>query len=276
MTTATALGSAAAVAVLRSTEAIRERAGFLLRRARAGESRWFVVDDASLAPAADLVASVTRTRYPDLAIPYHSRWRHFEAGSIDRNADMRARLTDMDARSQARALIDLAVVSVLLDAGTTTARLAALLPTDRELTVVTNSVPIAARVSTLPSVNLQLLGGRVRGLTQAAVGEQTLRALDTMRVDVAFIGTNGITVRHGLSTPDSEEAAVKRAMVDCANYVVVVADSSKIGQEEFVSFAPIAKVDTVVTDTEITDADRAELGANGVDVVLAAAGQDPS
>ena len=117
MTTGTALGSAAAVAVLRSTEAIRERAGFLLRRARAGESRWFVVDDASLAPAADLVASVTRTRYPDLAIPYHSRWRHFEAGGIDRNADMRARLTDMNARSQARALIDLAVVSVLLDAG---------------------------------------------------------------------------------------------------------------------------------------------------------------
>ena len=84
-----------------------------------------------------------------------------------------------------------------------------------------------------------------------------------MRVDVAFIGTNGITVRHGLSTPDSEEAAVKRAMVDCANYVVAVADSSKIGQEEFVSFAPISKVDTLVTDTGIPEADRAELGANG-------------
>ena len=129
--------------------------------------------------------------------------------------------------------------SVLFDAGTTTARVAALLPADRELVVVTNSVPIAARVSAMPTVTLQLLGGRVRGLTQAAVGEQALRVLDTLRVDIAFIGTNGISVAHGLSTPDSEEAAVKRAMVRSANYVVVVADSSKVGQEEFVSFAPI-------------------------------------
>ena len=87
-------------------------------------------------------------------------------------------------------------------------------------------------------MSLQLLGGRVRGLTQAAVGEQALRVLDTLRVDIAFIGTNGISVRHGLSTPDSEEAAVKRAMVRSANYVVVAADSSKVGREDFVSFAP--------------------------------------
>ena len=131
--------------------------------------------------------------------------------------------------------------SVLLDAGTTTGRIAALLPTDRELVVVTNSVPIAARLAAMPSVSLQLLGGRVRGLTQAAVGEQTLRVLDTLRVDIAFIGTNGISVRHGLSTPDSDEAAVKRAMVRSANYVVVAADSSKVGREDFVSFAPLQR-----------------------------------
>ena len=60
---------------------------------------------------------------------------------------------------------------------------------------------IAARLATMGSVTLQLLGGRVRGLTQAAVGEPVLRALDTLRVDIAFIGANGISVRHGLSTP---------------------------------------------------------------------------
>ncbi|PRC49959.1 D-beta-D-heptose 1-phosphate adenosyltransferase, partial [Mycobacterium sp. ITM-2017-0098] len=60
--------------------------------------------------------------------------------------------------------------SVLLDAGTTTMRIAAQIPTDRDLVVVTNSVPIAARLATMPSVSLQVLGGRVRGVTQAAVG----------------------------------------------------------------------------------------------------------
>ena len=68
-----------------------------------------------------------------------------------------------------------------------------------------------------------------------------------------------ISARHGLSTPDSEEAAVKRAMVRCANYVVVAADSTKVGREDFVSFAPISSVDTLITDTEISDADRTVL-----------------
>jgi DeoR family fructose operon transcriptional repressor len=159
--------------------------------------------------------------------------------------------------------------SVLVDAGTTTARIAALVPTDRELIVVTNSVPIAARLAAFPSVSLQVLGGRVRGITQAAVGEQALRVLDTLRVDIAFIGTNAISARHGLSTPDSEEAAVKRAMVRCANYVVVAADSTKVGREDFVSFAPISSVDTLITDSEISDADRTMLTDEGVEVVIA-------
>jgi DeoR family transcriptional regulator, fructose operon transcriptional repressor len=159
--------------------------------------------------------------------------------------------------------------SMLLDAGTTTARIASMLPTDRELVVVTNSVPIAARLAVLNSVTLQLLGGRVRGLTQAAVGEQALRVLDSLRVDIAFIGTNGISVRHGLSTPDSDEAAVKRAMVQCANYVVVAADSSKVGREDLISFAPITSVDTLITDAEITDADRRHLTSEGVEVITA-------
>ncbi len=161
--------------------------------------------------------------------------------------------------------------SVLLDAGTTTSRVAALLPTDRDLVVVTNSVPIAARLSAVPSITLQLLGGRVRGLTQAAVGEQAAEALGRLRVDIAFIGTNGITARHGLSTPDGEEAAIKRAMVQCANYVVVVADSSKIGREDLHSFAPISSVDALITDTEITDPARDELIALGVEVTCAGA-----
>ena len=58
-------------------------------------------------------------------------------------------------------------------------------------------------------------------------------------------------------------------MVRSANYVVAVADSSKVGQEEFVSFAPISSVDALVTDAEISEADRAELTAHGVEVVLA-------
>ncbi|MGZ8715197.1 MAG: DeoR/GlpR family DNA-binding transcription regulator [Mycobacterium sp.] len=190
-----------------------------------------------------------------------------EAGVGEREAT-RAEHKDAIAAAAAE-LLPQGGATVLLDAGTTTARIAAHLPTDRELLVVTNSVPVAARLAGMPSVSLQLLGGRVRGVTQATVGEQALRVLDTMRVDIAFIGTNGISVRHGLSTPDSDEAAVKRAMVSSANYVVAVADSSKVGLEDFVSFAPLSSVHTLITDSEITDTDRAQFSEQGVEVVVA-------
>jgi len=106
-----------AVALLRSTAAVRERAGLLLARAREGGSAEFVVVDARLDNAAAEVAAVTRARYPSLAIPYHSRWRHFEAGGADRRGALDQRLGDADAGERARAQIDLAMVSVLLDAG---------------------------------------------------------------------------------------------------------------------------------------------------------------
>jgi hypothetical protein len=109
--------AAAAVSALRSTAAIRERAAQLLARARAGESAWFTVDDAALASAARTVAELTRQRFPDLRIPYHSRWRHFEAGQVDRVARLDALLGPVDAAERARTQIDLALVSVLLDAG---------------------------------------------------------------------------------------------------------------------------------------------------------------
>ncbi len=105
------------VAYLQTTTAIRERCNNVLAAARNGRSNWFSVNDAALATAATEVANVTRRRYPSLNIPYHSRWRHFEPGGVDRKAQLDAALGDVSPAEKARAHIDLAVVSVLLDAG---------------------------------------------------------------------------------------------------------------------------------------------------------------
>ncbi len=106
-----------AAAQLRSTTTIRRRAAALLARARRGESAWFSINDGALLTAAALVAQLTRARYPDLVIPFHSRWRHFEAGGVDRLAQLNAALGSVGPADRARAQIDLALVSVLLDAG---------------------------------------------------------------------------------------------------------------------------------------------------------------
>lgn len=158
---------------------------------------------------------------------------------------------------------------ILLDAGTTTGRLGTLISRDRRLMVVTNCVPIAARMASTPSVELHLLPGRVRHRTQAAVGESTVEALKLLRSEVAFIGTNGITSAHGFSTPDPSEAAVKRAMVAGSHKVVVLADSSKIGLEHAVRFAALSDVDVLVTDARAHPRDVAALEQHGLEVVVA-------
>lgn len=158
--------------------------------------------------------------------------------------------------------------SVLVDAGTTTARLAAMLTPDSARTVITGSVPVAGHLIG-NGLNIQLLGGRVRGITGAAVGADTVAAISQLRCDVAFVGVNGLSVTHGLSTPDPDEAAVKHAMVNAAKQVIVLADSSKIGAELLVSFAAVSDVDVLVTDADVAADDRDQLEAAGVQVVIA-------
>ena len=96
-----------------------------------------------------------------------------------------------------------------------------------------------------------------------------MAALANLRVDVVFLGTNGITADYGLTTPDWDEAATKRAMVASARRSVVLADASKIGTESPQRFASLDEVEVLVTDDAIGPADRRELNRAGLEVVIA-------
>jgi DeoR family fructose operon transcriptional repressor len=156
--------------------------------------------------------------------------------------------------------------TVLLDAGSTVGQLASLLPRDLHLIAYTHAVPVASRLAGHPNIELHLLPGRVRSKTQAAVGADTVAALAEVRVLTAFLGANGVTAGHGMSTPDRDEAATKRAMVASASEVVVLADASKVGVEASVRFASMAEVDVLVTDTGIGRRDLRQLEETGVEV----------
>jgi DeoR family transcriptional regulator, fructose operon transcriptional repressor len=141
-------------------------------------------------------------------------------------------------------------------------------PTDRRLTVVTNAIPLALRLAPLPMITALVVGGRLRARTLANVDDFAVQMVRDLRVDVAFMATNGISER-GCSTPDAAEAAVKRAMVGSADRVVVLADHTKFGQEHFVRFAKLGDVDVVVTDDEVDAADVLPLRVAGTEVVAA-------
>ncbi len=106
-----------AITLLRDPAMIRERCAAVTRSVTEGRSANFKLDRSRLDDVARRVEQVTRAAYPDLRIPYHSRWRHFEVGGVNRKAEMDAAMAGLNAADQARARIDLSVVSVLLDAG---------------------------------------------------------------------------------------------------------------------------------------------------------------
>ncbi|MCU1633211.1 MAG: D-beta-D-heptose 1-phosphate adenosyltransferase [Micrococcaceae bacterium] len=151
----------------------------------------------------------------------------------------------------AQAALSLAPLAgaVIVDAGSTTGALADLLVSEARpaLAVVTHSVPVAALISGA-GLSVELVGGRVRALTSAAVGSSAVAHFSRLRADVAFIGTNGIAAGFGLSTPDIDEAAVKTAIVHSARRVVLLADSSKFDEETLISFANLEDIDVLITD----------------------------
>jgi hypothetical protein len=107
----------AAIRVLCDPATIRTRCHAILAATEAGESPHFTVDREQLAPIAERVATLTRSRFPDLVIPYHSRWRHFEAGGVERKELLDEMLEGRSIEEIARSRIELTLISVLLDAG---------------------------------------------------------------------------------------------------------------------------------------------------------------
>lgn len=158
-----------------------------------------------------------------------------------RNPEEKARI----ARRAAEEIHD--AETVFLDEGSTAAYLAKALDPPHPLTVVTASVPVVMSTHAHPMITVLLLGGTVRSRSIAASGELTSRILGDLVIDVAFLGTNGISLKHGLTCPDLSVAAVKRAAIAAARRVVLVTDSTKFGLNSFASFGTINDLDAIVT-----------------------------
>lgn len=249
-----------------------ERHAAILERARS-EGR---VDVADLAEQFDVTQETVRRDLTSLE--RHGLLRRVHGGAIPvERLGFEPKLSDRDSAMAAeKARIARAALTevpdegvILLDAGTTTARLAELIPADRELTVVTNALPIAMALSARPHVTVLTVGGRVRGRTLAMVDQWALRVLGETLADVAFLGMNGVSVQRGLTTPDVGEAAVKRAMLQAARHVVVLADHTKVGNDTFARVGALDEVDVLISDDGLDPAVAIDLQAAGPRVVLA-------
>ncbi|MFI1409924.1 DeoR/GlpR family DNA-binding transcription regulator [Streptomyces sp. NPDC020707] len=249
-----------------------ERQQEILRLARDGGR----VDVVSLAEEFQVTAETIRRDLKALDRAGLLRRVHggaLPAGRLDFEPDLAERETtaaDEKDRIAKAALAELPEEgTMILDAGTTVARLAGALPLEASLTVVTHSLPIAARLADHPGVQLHLIGGRVRHRTRAAVDAWALRAYAEIRADVVFLAANGFSAEHGLTTPDLAEAAVKRAALAAARRVVLLADSAKHGQEHFARFGGLDEVDLLITDSGLSPEDTTAIERGGTEVVRA-------
>ncbi|MGW3418192.1 DeoR/GlpR family DNA-binding transcription regulator [Streptomyces phaeochromogenes] len=249
-----------------------ERQQEILRLARDGGR----VDVVSLAEEFQVTAETIRRDLKSLDRAGLLRRVHggaIPAGRLDFEPDLAERETtaaDEKDRIAKAALAELPDKgTMILDAGTTVARLAGALPLEATLTVVTHSLPIAARLADHPGMQLHLIGGRVRHRTRAAVDAWALRAYGEIRADVVFLAANGFSAEHGLTTPDLAEAAVKRAALAAARRVVLLADSAKHGQEHFARFGDLGDVDLLITDSGLSPEDATAIERGGTEVVRA-------
>lgn len=156
--------------------------------------------------------------------------------------------------------------TVYLDEGFTP-RLIAERIADRDLTVVTSSLLAAEALAHSPTVTVLLLGGRMRGRTLATVDHWAVDMLRGLVIDIAFLGTNAISLEHGLTTSDPAVAAVKNTAVQVSRRPILVAAHSKFGQANFCRFAEIGDLEAIVTGTEVDAAEARRYEALGPTVL---------
>jgi DeoR/GlpR family transcriptional regulator of sugar metabolism len=156
--------------------------------------------------------------------------------------------------------------SIILDSGTTTLSLAkALVGRFKSLFVITNSVPAALEL-TKAGYDLLLVGGQVRKHSLSLIGPWAVKNLESYHVDRAFMGTSGVTLAHGFSTPDSLDAQMKQTMIRIADKAYVLTDSSKFGHNCMVSFAKCSEIHLTLTDARLSQQFLKEFKQRGVDI----------
>ncbi|MFE0103108.1 DeoR/GlpR family DNA-binding transcription regulator [Streptomyces sp. NPDC059009] len=157
--------------------------------------------------------------------------------------------------------------TVFVDEGFTPQLVAEALPRDRQLTVVTASLATAGALAEAENVTVLLLGGRVRAGTLATVDHWTTKMLAGFVIDLAYIGANGISREHGLTTPDPAVSEVKAQAMRASRRTVFTGVHTKFGAVSFCRFAEVAELEAIVTSTALPASEAHRYALRGPQVI---------
>jgi DeoR/GlpR family transcriptional regulator of sugar metabolism len=159
--------------------------------------------------------------------------------------------------------------TIILDSGTTITELAKNLATGKELTVITNALNIAMMLGGEPSINVIMTGGEFKAPTLSLTGQKAAAFFNDLHVDKLFLATAGISLKAGLTYPSISDLVVKKAMIDAADTVYLLADSTKIGRSSLASLGALSLVDYLVTDNGLQDKHRQLFDEHDIEYIIA-------
>ena len=165
--------------------------------------------------------------------------------------------------------------SIILDSGTTTLALARSLHAKQDLVVVTTAVTNALELVGNARTTVVMTGGVIRPTTFGASGQLAAATLRGLHVDQAFIAIHSVSVAGGLTYPLFEEVDAKRAMIEAASEVILLADHSKFGRQALVRVAPITAVHRIVTTPGVDPDEAAAIRELGIDMIIAVLDEAP-
>ena len=155
---------------------------------------------------------------------------------------------------------------IMIEAGTTTALIARYLAGKRDIHIVTNSTLVFSYARMYPNLQITMTGGEFRRPTESLVGPIALETIGRLNAPLAFVGTDGFTLRRGMTTHLMEGAEIVKAMKAHAETTVLVADSGKYGKVGFASVLPLQAMNLILTDGDLEEKAEAELREAGINV----------
>ncbi len=160
--------------------------------------------------------------------------------------------------------------TIILDAGSTTWCVAQYLPQAYDLSVVTNCLDIPEVLNLSEGSQVVLVGGKLNKKSMSLVGPNTEAEIRKYAADTAFIGTPGFSLERGFMSSDIYDCEIKKAMLQTASRVVVVADHSKFTRGGLLAFAEPGTVDVLVTSNKADPYVLEQLARRGVEIVTCA------
>ncbi len=158
---------------------------------------------------------------------------------------------------------------ICLDTGTTVLELAKALAHRDDLTIVTNDLRIAFYLEQNSQSTVILLGGRIRKNFSCIVGEFAIEELKHLNIHTAFIGSNGVDMAKGCSTPSLDVAEVKKKMMEASSRAILLADHAKIKKSTLAQFASLSDFSVFITDKPLSSVEENELKDKNVELVIA-------